>query len=188
MSAIFVTGPVRSGKSDLAVRLARESGARVTFVATAARDASDPEWCARLDRHARERPADWATLETCEMEPASLIAALGGAAPSDFWIFDALGTWLATRVFARAAAIEHDYAAVEAALEDEASALADALGAFAGTVVVVGEQVGWDVVPERATARLFRDVLGRMERRIAARADRAVLLVAGLPLELKPWA
>ena len=92
----------------------------------------------------------------------------------------------ALRLFARADAIEHDHTAVEASLDADAADLADALTAFPGTIVVVGEQVGWDVVPERASARLFRDVLGRMERRIAARAERAVLLVAGLPLELKP--
>jgi len=186
MSAIFVTGPVRSGKSAFAVLLAERSGARVTFVATAARDAGDPEWSARLERHARERPAAWATLETAGLGPEELLVRLAGADSSEFWVFDALGTWLATRLFERADAIEGDYAGVEAALDGEASALADALVAFAGTIAIVGEQVGWDVVPERASARLFRDVLGRMERRIAARAKRAVLLVAGLPVELKP--
>lgn len=168
------------------MRLAERSGARVTFVATAARDAGDPEWSARLERHARERPAAWATLETAGLEPEALAAALASADAAEFWIFDALGTWLATRLFARADAIADDVAGVEAALDAEAGALADALAAFPGTIVVVGEQVGWDVVPERASARLFRDVLGRMERRIAARAERAVLLVAGLALELKP--
>ena len=186
MSAIFVTGPVRSGKSAYAARLAERSGARVTFVATAARDAGDPEWSARLERHARERPAGWTTLETAGLEPEALLARLAEAGAAEFWIFDALGTWLATRLFARAAGIEDDRAGVEAALDREAGALADALTAFPGTIAVVGEQVGWDVVPEHASARLFRDVLGRMERRIAARAERAVLLVAGLPLELKP--
>ncbi len=64
--------------------------------------------------------------------------------------------------------------------------MAAALLAFPDTIAVVGEQVGWDIVPERASARLFRDVLGRMERRIAARAERALLLVSGIVVELKP--
>ncbi|MDQ2992506.1 MAG: bifunctional adenosylcobinamide kinase/adenosylcobinamide-phosphate guanylyltransferase [Candidatus Eremiobacteraeota bacterium] len=76
--------------------------------------------------------------------------------------------------------------AAEAQLDAEAARLAAALLAFPDTIAVVGEQVGWDIVRERASARLFRDVLGRMERRIAARAERALLLVSGIVVELKP--
>jgi adenosylcobinamide kinase/adenosylcobinamide-phosphate guanylyltransferase len=185
MSATFVTGPVRSGKSAFAARLAAQSGRRVTFLATAARDAGDPEWIARIERHRAERPAEWQAIETTAMEPTALLETLAGGGAEEFWIFDALGTWLATRLFARAETIDRDYPAAEAGLDLEASVLADALLAFNGTIAIVGEQVGWDVVPERASARLFRDVLGRMERRIAMGAQRAVLLVSGLPLELK---
>ncbi|MHB8141848.1 MAG: bifunctional adenosylcobinamide kinase/adenosylcobinamide-phosphate guanylyltransferase [Vulcanimicrobiaceae bacterium] len=67
MPLLFATGPVRSGESAFVQALAEQSGLRVTYLATAARDPSDPEWCARLERHERDRPAGWATLESAEL-------------------------------------------------------------------------------------------------------------------------
>ena len=52
-------------------------------------------------------------------------------------------------------------------------------------VIVVAEEVGWDVVPVSASARLFRDVLGRMKQRLAGAADEAYLVVSGFVLDLR---
>ena len=49
----------------------------------------------------------------------------------------------------------------------------------------LGDEVGLGIVPDNALARRFRDAAGRLNQRIAARADRVVLLVAGLPLNVK---
>jgi adenosylcobinamide kinase/adenosylcobinamide-phosphate guanylyltransferase len=42
------------------------------------------------------------------------------------------------------------------------------------------------VVPEYASGRLFRDLLGTVNARASAAADRVVLVVAGRALELGP--
>ena len=52
-------------------------------------------------------------------------------------------------------------------------------------VIAVSEQIGWDVVPVAASARLFRDTMGRMAQRLARRADRVYLVVAGYALDLR---
>jgi adenosyl cobinamide kinase/adenosyl cobinamide phosphate guanylyltransferase len=49
----------------------------------------------------------------------------------------------------------------------------------------VSDEVGLSVVPESASGRLFRDVLGGLNQRLAAAADEVVLVVAGLPLRLR---
>ena len=49
-------------------------------------------------------------------------------------------------------------------------------------VVLVANEVGSGIVPDNALARRFRDLQGILNQRIAARADRVVLVVAGLPL------
>jgi len=74
MPLTFITGPVRSGKSRLAERLARETLCRVTYLATAARDASDPQWNTGLSHHARTRPSQWQTLETADLSHEALLA------------------------------------------------------------------------------------------------------------------
>jgi adenosylcobinamide kinase/adenosylcobinamide-phosphate guanylyltransferase len=54
-----------------------------------------------------------------------------------------------------------------------------------GHVVLVSNEVGSGIVPDNALARRFRDLQGRLNQHVAARADRVVLLVAGVPLVVK---
>jgi adenosylcobinamide kinase/adenosylcobinamide-phosphate guanylyltransferase len=179
MPITFVTGPVRSGKSLMAQGLASESGFRVTYVATAKRDPGDEEWSARIDRHAHDRPQSWSTLESADLALADFNKRLRDADADECLLIDALGTWLGVRIGERSDRIDDAYAAVESALEGEANDFADALEASRALVVIVAEQVGWDVVPVHASARLFRDVLGRLCQRLARQAETAYLVVAG---------
>lgn len=182
----LVTGPVRSGKSAFAARLARQQDHAVTFVATARRDPDDPEWQARLARHARERPAEWLTFESAGLTPAQQRVPFERAARHEVVLLDALGTWLDDRMRARRGDWE-DTLALEVQLDAEAAALAATLSASQAHVIVVAEQVGWDVVPAVPSARIFRDVLGRLTRRLAADADRVYLVVAGYAIDLRAY-
>jgi adenosylcobinamide kinase / adenosylcobinamide-phosphate guanylyltransferase len=185
MAVVFITGPVRSGKSAFAVRLAGESGLDVTYVATAAAEPEDAEWRARLARHTRERPESWRTVETAPLAHDAQLALFRDAKASDCLLVDALGTWLAAGIGARMELLEIDYVVFEAQLDREAAELVDAMLASPAYVLVVSEQVGWDVVPVAASARLFRDVMGRMGQRLAARCERAYVVVAGYALDLR---
>jgi adenosylcobinamide kinase/adenosylcobinamide-phosphate guanylyltransferase len=71
------------------------------------------------------------------------------------------------------------------AIEGEFNAWAAALDGHAGTAVIVSNEVGLAIVPDNALARRFRDLQGCLNARLAARADRVILMVAGLPLVLK---
>jgi adenosylcobinamide kinase / adenosylcobinamide-phosphate guanylyltransferase len=184
MAVTLVTGPVRSGKSRYVVELAKAYGCPVRYVATALRDADDQEWNARLERHRLDRPSSWEVVESATLAHAPLLDLFRGASSDECIIVDALGTWLAARISMNLDAFHHDLAAFAAQMEGEASDLADAMLESPARVVAVAEEVGWDVVPAAASARLFRDVLGRMKQRLAARAERAVLLVCGVALDL----
>lgn len=185
MGVVFVTGPVRSGKSAFSVRLAIESVLEVTYVATAARDPDDAEWRARLERHVRDRPAVWRTIETASLSRESQLALFREAPAGACLLVDALGTWLASRIATQIELLEIDYRVLEEQLDHEATALVDAMLASPAHVIVVSEQIGWDVVPVAASARLFRDAMGRMAQRIARRADRVYLVVAGYAIDVR---
>lgn len=185
MAVVFITGPVRSGKSAFGVRLARESGRDVTYIATAAGAPEDVEWRARLVRHVRDRPSTWRTVETAGMSQAAQLALFREAPPSACLLVDALGTWLAARIATWIDLLEIDYTVLESQLDEEATQFVDAMLDSPAHVIAVSEQVGWDVVPVAAPAHLFRDTMGRMAQRLAKHASRVYLVVAGYALDLR---
>jgi len=73
----------------------------------------------------------------------------------------------------------------DADIEAEIARLEAVLSGIAAPTVLVSNEVGFGIVPDNALARRFRDAQGRLNQRIAARADRVVLMVAGLPLVVK---
>jgi adenosylcobinamide kinase/adenosylcobinamide-phosphate guanylyltransferase len=185
MAVVFITGPVSSGKSGFGVRLARECGRDVTYVATAAGEPEDAEWRARLTRHVRDRPASWRTVETAAMSHAAQIELFRGASSDSCLLVDALGTWLSARIASRVDLLEIDYSVLASQFDDEAAEFVDAMLASPAYVIVVSEQIGWDVVPVAASARLFRDAMGRMVQRLAKGAQKVYLVVAGYALDLR---
>jgi adenosylcobinamide kinase/adenosylcobinamide-phosphate guanylyltransferase len=169
----LVLGGARSGKSRYAQSLC--SGRDVVFLATA-RDQGDPEWRARIARHRGDRPPGWRTVEV----PIDLATALGSVAEGELAVVDCLGLWVSNQM---------DERRPSAALDVEAYLLAELERAFDAIVgrdaVIVSNEVGSATVPEHPVARRFRDLLGFANQAVARRADRVVLIVAGLPMVLK---
>jgi adenosylcobinamide kinase/adenosylcobinamide-phosphate guanylyltransferase len=168
----LVLGGVRSGKSRYAQQLA-ESSPRVTFLATA-EVREDQEMRRKIERHRAERPAHWATIEA----PLDLDTAVNSAAQTgDLLLIDCLTLYAANLLEAH----DHD----EEAIASRIDALCAALRATRCPVILVSNEVGSGVVPAFEMGRRYRDVLGEINQRVAAIADRVVLMVAGLPLVLK---
>lgn len=172
----LVTGGARSGKSTYALQqaLALAPAGPVGFVATA--QALDDDMRARIVAHQAERDARFLTFEA----PVDLGAALADPRPAAF-IVDCLTLWCSNVLFSRP---EPDAAAFDAAC----ATLTAQLAACGRPVLVVTNEVGLGIVPADALSRTYRDWLGRLNQRVAARADRVTLLVAGLPLVVKPGA
>ena len=173
---ILVTGGVRSGKSTHAEALLGDEAA--TYVAPGPTPASeaDPDWVARIAAHRARRPASWTTLETQD-----LAEALGHAEHPV--LVDCLGTWL-TALIDAADAWEQDADSVHDLVVSRADEVAEAVRACGHDVVVVTNEVGLGVVPGHRSGRLFRDLLGTVNQRIAAACDEVHLVVAGRVLRL----
>ena len=171
---ILVTGGVRSGKSRHAEGLLATRD-HVRYVAPGALPSEDdPEWAARVAAHQARRPSHWETVETRDVAAA---IGLGGAT-----LVDCLGTWLtATLDDVGAWTSEADTWSRE--LADRIDAVATAVAA-ADDVVLVTNEVGLGVVPAYASGRLFRDLLGTLNQRVAAVCDEVHLVVAGRVLRL----
>jgi len=174
--SIFITGPVRSGKSRFAERLARERGGDVPYVATARVDPGDLEWCERIAHHAARRPPQWNLIETAREDAPSLATIAREADAAQTLIVDSFGTWIAAQMMP---------GVQQNVLEANAREAADALVVARAHVIVVGEEAGWGVVPAYPAGRLFRDVLGRTQQRLAAGSLATYLVVAGFALDLR---
>lgn len=171
----LLIGGARSGKTRFAESLcSREK--RVAYIATAL--VEDKEMAARVSRHRQDRPAHWTTIE----EPLSIEVALRHAvAESDVVIVDCLTVWLSNLLYRyrRRPASE-----IEEIALSKAGAIAEA--ASPHRVIVVSNEVGAGIVPTTKVARVFRDLQGRVNQRMAVAADQVFLLAAGIPLQIKP--
>lgn len=163
-------GGARSGKSALALDLALAWNGAIAFIATCPHIDGDVELAARITDHRAERPDGWTTIEE-EHDLAGALGAAGGA----FAVVDCLTLWVAN--------LQHR-GATAADVERAAEAAIDAARDRAAPTVVVSNEVGLGIVPADALSREFRDVLGRVNQRWIAAADRALLLVAGKALPL----
>ena len=173
---VLVTGGVRSGKSRHAEELMSTYDA-VTYVAPAptVEEDDDPDWAARIRAHRARRPSTWTTLETRD-----LAAALRTDGPV---LVDCLGTWL-TAVLDEADLWEASSDEVHAHVEQHLDAAVAPLATARGPIVVVTNEVGLGVIPEHRSGRLFRDLLGLVNQRVATACDEVHLVVAGRILVL----
>ena len=166
----LITGPVRSGKSQLAVERAREWGDGTVFAATYQTDPHDAEMAERVRRHRGARPS-WRTLEA----PADLAADLLNLMPAPSGvIIDCLTLWASARF---ADTDEHIMKLWDRQLSQ--------LSAAPWPSIIVSNELGWSLVPTDPAARRFRDLAGSLAQLTAKAADQVWLVVAGCPLQLK---
>lgn len=177
----LVLGGARSGKSAYAEGLL-PAEQPATYVATARQATDDAEWTARIAAHVARRPPAWRTVEAGA--PEDLLRALSASAHQPPLLVDDIATWL-TGVLDDAGAWDRDAAAM-AAVARHCDALVDAVRNCRARVLLVSAEVGLGVVPATKSGRLFRDELGALNARLAEVCDDVVLLVAGMPLRLRP--
>jgi adenosyl cobinamide kinase/adenosyl cobinamide phosphate guanylyltransferase len=172
---ILVLGGAQAGKSTFALRLAKDriADGRVCFIATL--QPLDDEMTERISRHRSERPADWNTIE----EPYQLDEALHRAGESNVVIIDCLTLFVSNWLLRS----EDDS---ESQIRRILGNVLSAIKCQSKTVICVSNEVGLGIVPDNHMGRMFRDLLGRVNQRIAAAADEVYFLAAGLPLRLNP--
>ncbi len=169
-SVTLVLGGARSGKSHYAEALALSRPPPRLYLATA--EARDDEMARRIHQHRLRRANHWTTVEEPLLLPDAVRRYAG--APEATLLVDCLTLWLSNLMEA------------DRCIETAAADLVSACDTVRGHLILVTSEVGLGIVPDNALARTFRDHAGRLNQVVAARADRVVFVVAGLPLPLKP--
>lgn len=167
----FILGGARSGKSNYALKTAKENGKKVAFIATC--KPQDLEMEQRIRQHKKIRPAHWRTFENYK-DISLLLEEIG--AGFDSILIDCL-TLLVSDFMLNGFK--------ESAIKNEINKLLKVLGQINAQSIIVSNEVGLGIIPENKLAREFRDIAGRMNQIVADKADNLYFLVSGIPLKVK---
>jgi len=179
----LLIGGARSGKSHFAQELALSSGKAVLFVATAT--AGDEEMRQRIEEHQKSRPATWKTLETTTHIGNHILKNIGGA---ETVIIDCI-TLLLNNIFSQhgdPTDEQLDASLIEKEVAAEIAELLECIDRTDANFVIVTNEIGLGLVPADRMSRLYRDLLGKANQMLAQHADEVYLMVAGIPLPIKP--
>lgn len=163
----LVLGGARSGKSRYAEALIAKSPKPWVYVATA--EARDDEMAERIAAHRARRAEGWQTIEAPHDLPDAVRQAPANAAV----LVDCLTLWLSNLM-------EGSFD-----IDAQVARLQESLKGRTGPTVLVSNEVGLGLVPDNALARRFRDLQGVLNQRMAAEAQRVVMMVAGIPIAIK---
>ena len=181
---IFVLGGARSGKSRFAQKLAESRGGEILFVATA--EPLDRDMQERIEKHRRERPPSWRTIEAPTDLAARIKTELNKASVV---LIDCLTLLISNLLLGQERGFSPDIEIkgeeAESRILPEIHALLSLIQNAPASFVIVSNDVGWGIVPENRLARIYRDTLGRANQLVAEHADEVYLMVAGIPLKVK---
>lgn len=175
---ILITGGARSGKSNFALKLAHKCGRKVCFIATC--EALDEEMKKRIERHKKKRPGSWKTVEE-PLKPDQVIRGLNKAAV-EVVLVDCMTLWLSNLILNGSEEVQEELEGYSISRLQE---FIEACREFSGTTIIVTNEVGMGIVPGNKLARIFRDVAGRCNQKLAQEADEVFFLISGLTLKIK---
>ena len=179
---ILCSGGARSGKSEFAERLALATAGRKAYVATG--QAFDEEMIDRIKKHQERRGEIWNNFEV----PLHLAKEWQNISQSaDVILIDCLTMFTTNHMMAHGSIQgQQDANQLEAAVLTELESLLASIKSCEGkTVIFVTDEIGLGIVPDNKLARYFRDIAGRVNRTVAAAADKLYLTISGVTIELK---
>ncbi len=180
---IFVTGGARSGKSRFAEELLCGLD-KLLYIATAV--PFDEEMKERVRLHRERRDARWKTVE----QYSGLGKVFDQHAESSGILLDCI-TVMVTNLMLEDCSIDWDIItsseidSIEKRVVIEIDELIEAAGRFSGVAVIVSNETGMGIVPANPLSRNFQDIAGRINQKIASRADEVYFTVSGIPVKIK---
>lgn len=174
----IVTGGARSGKSEFAESLIKGDA---IYIATA--ENFDDEMDLRIKKHVKRREEssiNWRTVECLKNFD-------GLSGDEKYVLFDSLGVFISNIMFSKTADDLSDESIEETILEvrKELERLLDWARESDKELVIVTDEVGMSIIPESKVARVYRDLIGTINKEVAAKCDRAYLVCMGIEVRLK---
>ncbi len=175
----FIIGGARSGKSAFAMKLAKKHK-HVCYIATAdsghASQIDDGEMLERIQKHRKNRPADWETVEA-PLELDKAVSKLNGT--FDIVLIDCITLYVTNMLLGGSKEAEDEY------IIDVINKLCIVCKKIPSHVIIVSNEVGYGIVPDNELSRRFRDIAGYANQIIAKEADNVYLVTAGIESKIK---
>ena len=174
----IVTGGARSGKSEFAESLIKGDA---IYIATA--ENYDDEMDLRIKKHVKRRNESvikWRTVECLKNFD-------GLSGEEKYVLFDSLGVFVSNIMFSKTADDLSDESIEETILvvRKELEKLLYWTRENDKELVIVTDEVGMSIIPESKVARVYRDLIGTINKEVAAKCDRAYFVCMGLEARLK---
>lgn len=175
----LITGGARSGKSNFAESLYKDED-KVVYIATSR--VVDQEMEERVKLHKNSRPEDWRTFEGSY----KLEEAIG---TEKNYLLDCITILTSNIMFDMSNNVEYIDYKLQGKIEDkvitEIESLIKNITNRGYNLIMVTNEVGDSIVPEHHISRVFRDIQGRINQRIAALSDELYLVCCGVPVKIK---
>ena len=182
---IFCTGGARSGKSEFAETLALSMEGQKGYIATG--QAYDEEMKHRIHLHQERRKKNWNNYEIPYAMSAEIQKVLDECSVV---LVDCLTMWTTNLVLQDGEfTSQEDINNRERLILSEVQAVLDTIRLYRGNdekiVIFVTNEIGLGIVPENQLARIFRDIMGRVNRMVATEADEAYMTISGITIDIK---
>ncbi len=180
---ILVTGGARSGKSTIAEKIF-ENHETVLYIATSV--PFDEEMKDRIMKHRERRDQKWRTVEMYQnfrqlQDNPDFIACRG-------ILLDCITVMLSNRFYYNeineTTSLEK-YEQLEHVIIEDISSMINLAKSHSKKLVIVTNELGMGIVPVDRMTRMYRDVAGRINQYIAKEADKVILAVSGIGIDLK---
>ncbi len=170
---VFTLGGNRSGKSDFTQKYAESLEGVKTYIATAI--PFDQEMKKRIEMHRVKRGKKWDKLIEEPYKLPFVVSDLIGK--SDIVLIDCITIWLSNLLLKDENNISLIYQKIDELILN--------ISNINYNLFIVSNEVGMGIVPENRLARIFRDISGVANQKLAEISDEFYIAFAGFPLRLK---
>lgn len=175
MSSVLVTGGARSGKSSFAENQFKDSN-DIVYIATYVDDISDVEMNERVQRHQDIRNSNWKTIEVNDVMPDLSNKKI---------LIDCLSIYTSNILFKHTANIEYiDYELQDKIIDEVVKNIKKLIDSN-NEIIIVTNEVGYSLVPINHLERVYRDILGHVNKKIASLVEDVYFVVCGQNIKIK---
>ena len=166
---ITISGPTKSGKSQLAEFLIKEQNS-ITYIATSKPRENDPGWEKRISLHRSRRPKSWKLIE----HPNDICTEIESMGKNESILIDSLGGLVEQHLIKKDSQWElFESNFVKSLIKNNNCGF-----------IVVSEEIGWGVVPATPIGNLFRERLTKLSSLLNFHATKRWLAVNGTAIDL----